>query len=70
MTITASLTIFWIDERLKYTGDCPEGIQLPKRELGNIWTPIEIYKKKDTATDKINGHTPPRCKKQQAIICP
>ena len=43
-------------------GNCPEGIQLPKGELANIWTPIEIAKNiKNKIKDKISGEDPPRC---------
>ena len=47
--LTASLVVFWVDERLKYKDICPGGVKVPTRELGNLWRPIEI-----TNNDKVS----------------
>ena len=41
---------------------CPEERQLPRGELANIWTPIEIAKNiKNKIKNKVSGEDPPRC---------
>ena len=44
MTMTASLTIIWVDERLTYKENCTEGVQLNLRDLETLWVPMEIRK--------------------------